>query len=133
MKMLRWVSHWAVLGAALTAVGCSKHDCDLSSGSDESKFGEIAEMTGGAHSCSVISAELIAVHPDKSIDEIATKYETFLKSKSWSVEVKDHKSTRANGKPLEGKLLLAEAGGKKLTTLVYNLSDTLIETVTSVE
>ena len=73
---------------ALAAVGCSKHDCDLSGG-DESKFGEVAEMTGGAHSCSVMNSELIAVHPDKSVDEIATKYESFLKSKSWTVEVKD--------------------------------------------
>lgn len=128
--MLRYTLMMVALAAL---AGCSKHDCDLSSEADQKAFGEVAEMTKGAHSCMVSNNELIATHPDVSVTEVADKYKAFLESKSWKVELKDHKGERANGKPLEGKVLLAQNGDKKSTTLVYPLADTIIETVTSTE
>lgn len=123
----------ALAGILLGANACSKHDCDLASEADKAKFGEVAEMTGGAHSCMVSGAELIATHPDMSIDEVAKKYEGFLASKSWEVKIEDYASKRANGKDLEGKLVVAKSGDKELRTVVYPLTPTIIETVTTSE
>lgn len=120
------------VGLLISTAACSKHDCDLSSGSDEATFGAIAEMTGGAHSCMVSNAELIATHSDSEVDGVAKKYQTFLASKGWTVEVKDHESTRANGKPLKGKILTSSKDGKTATTLVYVLTGSIVETVTKV-
>jgi hypothetical protein len=124
------------LGAcALTiAVGaCSKHKCDLSSDADKQAFGDIAAMTGGAFSCMVSNGELIASHGDTTVDAIVTKYKAFLEKEGWKVSVEDYKGQRANGKPLEGKLIGAEKGGKKSVTLVYPLAEKLIETNTAVK
>jgi hypothetical protein len=125
-----------MLGACVVVAalaGCSKHSCDLSSDADKQSFGEIAAMTGGAHHCMVSNGELVATHGDNTVDAITGKYKTFLEQAGWKVDVTDHKGERANGKPLEGKLMRAEKGGKVATTLVYPLADTLIETVTAVK
>jgi hypothetical protein len=117
--------------AALTMGGCSKHDCDLSSADDQKTFGDIAEMTKGAHSCDVTNGELHATHYDANVDDVTAKYTKVLESKSYKVEVSDHDSTRANGKPLHGKLIVAEVSGKKMNTLVYLLTDGIVETVSA--
>lgn len=130
MKML------TLLGACALMVGaaaCSKHKCDLSSGSDKQTFGEIAPMTGGAFSCMVTDGELIATHGDTTVDAIVTKYKAFLEKDGWKVAVADYKGERANGKPLEGKTVTADKGSKKINTLVYPLGEKLIETVSSVK
>ena len=120
--------------AMMVALGaCSKHKCDLSSDSDKQSFGEIAAMTGGAFSCMVSNGELIASHGDTTVDAIVAKYKSFLEGQGWKVTVEDYKGQRANGKPLEGKLVGAEKGGKKAITLVYPLAEKLIETVTTVK
>ena len=125
-----------ILGACtlIIALGaCSKHKCDLSAEADKQAFGEIAAMTGGAFSCFVSNGELIASHGDTTVDAVVTKYQGFLEGQGWKVSVKDHKGERANGKPYEGKIMAAEKGGKTAATIVYPLSDKLIETVTAVK
>lgn len=126
MKVLAFVC------ALVMGVGaCSKHTCDLSSGSDKTTFGDVAPMTGGAFSCFVSNGELVATHGDTTVDAVVTKYKAFLEKDGWKLGVEDYKGSRANGKPVEGKTIAAEKGGKKTSTLVYPLSDKLIETVTS--
>lgn len=115
---------------SLGAVGCSKHDCKLESESDKADFGEVAEMTKGAFSCFPSNGELVASFgEDQKVDAVATKYKTFLESKSWKVEVKDHEGKRSNGGSYQGKMILATSGDKKLGVIVYPLSDKIVETV----
>ena len=128
MKMLTFVC----ASALMIGVGaCSKHKCDLSSGSDKQTFGDVAPMTGGAFSCMVSDGELVATFGDTTVDAVVTKYKAFLEKDGWKVSVEDYKGERANGKPLEGKTVKADKAGKNVSTLVYPLSDKLIETVSS--
>jgi hypothetical protein len=113
------------------ASACGKHDCEL--GSDEATFGAVAEITKGAHRCSVMNSELVATHGDTSVDAVAQQYKAAADAKGWKVETEDYKGERANGKALEGKLLKIALGDKTATTLVYSLSGSLIETVTTVK
>ncbi len=122
----------ALLLSTLT-MGCSKHDCGLDSEADKAKFGQIAEITKGAHSCMVSNGQLIAHHKSKSPSDIAASYKGKLEAKKWKVEVKDHNGKRANGKPLKGKMLTATQGDKKAGTLFYSLTDGLVEAVTTVK
>lgn len=119
----------ALAALVLVVQGCSKHDCKLESDSEKQSFGEIAEMTGGAFSCFVSNGELVASHGDTTVAAVTDKYKAWLEKAGYKVEVKDHKGERANGKPYEGKMLMAEKDGKKVGTLIYELGDKLIETV----
>jgi hypothetical protein len=127
----------AMVGAALVATGCSKHDCDLDSEDKKQKFGTLADMTEGAHSCMVMPSpadgamEMIATYGDTTVDSVAGRYKTWLEGQKWTVEMKPHQGTRANGKPYEGQVIKASSGDKTALTLIYPLGDTLIETVTS--
>lgn len=130
MKML------SLVGACALVIGvgaCSKHKCDLSSGTDKQTFGDIAPMTGGAFSCMVSGGELVATYGDSTVDAVLTKDKGWLEKNGWKVSVEDYKGERANGKPLEGKMMLSEKGSQKIGTLIYPLSDKLIETVSSVK
>jgi len=132
MKKTNLLAASTLVISALT-MGCSKHDCGLDSDADKAKYGAIAEITKGAHSCMVSSGQLIATHESKSPGDIAKSYKSKLEAKQWKVEVKDHKGKRANGKPLVGKMLTATKGDKKAGTLFYLLTDGLVEAVTSVK
>ena len=115
------------------AAGCSKHKCDLSSGSDKETFGDVAPMTHGAFSCYVSNGDLVASHGDSSVDKVSDKYKAFLEKDGWTVSVQEKHGQRANGNPYDGKLITSEKGGKKVTTVVYPLTGNLIETVSSVK
>lgn len=131
MKMLNVVGGLAML--AMVA-GCAKHKCDLSSGSDKETFSEIAPMTHGAFSCFVQNSELVASHGDTSVADVTSKYQAFLEKDGWTnVKIEDKHGTRSNGNTYEGKIISAEKGGKKSSTLIYPLAGSLIETVTTVK
>ena len=131
MKSLRIVGLVAIVSVV---AACSKHKCDLSSGSDKETFGEIAPMTHGAFSCFASNGELVASHGDTSVADVTAKYQAFLEKDGWtSVKVEDKHGTRSNGNPYEGKTITAEKSGKKVSTLVYPLSGNLIETVITVK
>ena len=115
------------------AVACSKHKCDLSSGSDKTTFGDVAPMTGGAFSCFVSNGELVASHGDTSVDKVTAKYKAFLEKDGWKVSIEDTHGKRSNGNSYDGKTITSEKAGKKVSTLVYPLSGDLIETVSTVQ
>lgn len=117
------------IGASLGLLGCAKHDCKLESESDKADFGEVAEMTKGAFSCFPSNGELVASFGDEKVENVATKYKTFLESKSWKVDVKEHEGKRGSGESYQGKMILAQSGDKKLGVIVYPLSEKIIETV----
>jgi hypothetical protein len=123
----------AIVVVFLGLAACSKHKCDLSSGSDKETFGDVAPMTGGAFSCFVSNGELVASHGDTTVDAITTKYQAFLEKDGWKVSVEEKTGQRSNGKSYQGKTVTADKGGKKVTTLVYPLTDKLIESVTTVK
>ncbi len=126
--------------ATTMLLGCSEHDCELENDEQKKAFGEIAAMTKGANHCFVSNQaagflgepdlELAATHYQATVDEVATKYASFLKGKGWEVELKDYDGKRANGKPLTGKMVLARKDGRNLGTTVYALSEGIIETAT---
>ena len=116
----------------LALAGCSKHKCDLSSGSDKETFGDVAPVTKGAFSCFVSNGELVASFGDTTVDAVVTKYKASFEKDGWKVAVDDYKGTRANGNAFEGKMMTSEKGGKKVKTLVYPLADKLIETSSTV-
>ena len=130
------------LGGSLAA--CSEHDCDLDSEEAKRTFGEVAAMTKGANHCfvssgpafagldaeGVSSLELATSHYDTTIDEVAKKYESFLTEKGWEVRVEPHTGKRGNGEPYEGKRVLAKKGDRQLGTIVYELTDRIIDTTT---
>ena len=131
MKNLRVVG-WVAMVAV--AAACSKHKCDLSSGSDKETFGDVAPMTHGAFSCFVSNGELVASHGDTSVADITAKYQAFLEKDGWTgVKIEDKHGTRANGNSYEGKIITAEKSGKNVSTLIYPLSVNLIETVSTVK
>jgi hypothetical protein len=119
----------SLICASVGSFGCAKHDCKLDAESDKADFGEVAEMTKGAFSCYPANGELVASFGDEKVENVATKYKTFLESKSWKVEVREHQGKRSNGESYDGKMILATSGDKKLGVIVYPLSDKLIETV----
>ena len=123
----------SLLVLVAVAPACKKHKCDLSNGSDKETFGDIAPMTHGAFSCFVSNGELVASHGDTTVDKVTDKYKAFLDKDGWSVSVEDKHGERANGNPYDGKLIKSEKGGKKVTTLVYPLTTTIIETDTAVK
>ena len=130
------------VGASLAA--CSEHDCDLDSEEAKRTFGEVAGMTKGANHCFVSDGaafgdlaadgpspkELSASHYDATVDEVASKYESFLKEKGWEVKVEPHTGKRGNGESYEGKRVLAKKDGRQLGTIVYELTDKIIDTTT---
>ncbi len=122
---------WIPIVLVLSIVGCAKHKCDLPSAEDKKTFGDIAEMTKGAERCDVTNGELHATHYKANVDNVTAKYKKVLEAKAYKVEVSDHEGTRSNGKPLTGKLIVAEASGQKMNTLVYLLTDGIVETVTA--
>ena len=133
-----------ILGVTGSLAACSKHDCKLETEEAKRTFGEVAGMTKGANHCFVSSGpifgdlsadgasaqELAASHYDTTVDEVAKKYETFLVKHGWDVRVEPHKGERANGKPYEGKRVLAKKDGRQLGTIVYELGDRIIDTTT---
>jgi len=131
MKQIAFASLCVVLVTGLGA--CSKHKCDLSSGSDKETFGDVAPMTHGAFSCYVSNGELVASHGSTTVDKVTDKYKAFLEKDGWSVTVEDKHGERANGNPYDGKVIKAEKGGKKALTIVYPLAGDLIETDTAVK
>ncbi len=127
--------HWLVLtlvGLSFALTGCSGHDCSLDTDGDKEKFGDIAPATAGAHSCFVSNGELVATHPDMSIDKVAEAYKTKLEAAKYEVKLEEHNGTRSNGKTYEGKRLLLKKDGKKAGVVVYPLSENIVETVTVV-
>lgn len=123
-----------LVAMVFVVAACSKHKCDLSSGSDKETFGDVAPMTHGAFSCFVSNGELVASHGDTSVADVTAKYQAFLEKDGWTgVKIDDKHGTRSNGNPYEGKIVTAEKSGKKVTTLVYPLSGNLIETVSTVK
>jgi len=118
----------------LALSACAKHKCDLSNGSDKETFGEVAPMTHGAFSCFVSNGELVASFGDTTVADVTAKYQAFLEKDGWTnIKTEDKHGTRANGKSYEGKIIKAEKAGKKVGTLIYPLSDKLIETVSTVQ
>jgi hypothetical protein len=137
--MLRHCALALLTSLVVSTSACSKHKCELESDAEKEAFGTLAEMTQGASICLVSNGpegkpEMVATHGDgATVDGVAGKYKTFLEGKQWQVETKPHSGTRANGKPYEGQVVKATAGGKTAMTLIYPLSEELIETVTIVE
>lgn len=137
---MRLLTAFLVLGAALT--GCSEHDCKLETEEQKQTFGEIAAMTKGANTCFVASPsigaelalggkpplELAATHYETTVDEVAKKYETFLKGKGWEVNVQPHTGKRGNGEPYEGKMVLAKKGERQVGSIIYELTTGIIDT-----
>ena len=118
----------------MVVAACSKHKCDLSSGSDKETFGDVAPMTHGAFSCFVSNGELVASFGDTSVADVTAKYQAFLEKDGWTgIKTEDKHGTRSNGNPYEGKIITAEKNGKKVGTLIYPLSGNLIETVSTVK
>ena len=115
--------------AAMTSAACAKHKCDLSSGSDKETFGDVAPMTHGAFSCFVSNGELVASFGDSSVADVTSKYQAYLEKDGWtSIKTEDKHGTRSNGNSYDGKIITAEKNGKKVATLIYPLSGSLIET-----
>jgi hypothetical protein len=138
MKMISLVGF--LVGTSMLLGGCSEHDCEFANEDQKAALGEVAGMTKGANSCSASmqsagllgepNLELNATHYEATVDKVTSQYETFLKGKGWEVEVKDHEGKRANGNPLEGKMVLAKKDGRNLGTIIYELTDGIVETTT---
>jgi hypothetical protein len=123
---------FALLASTLALGACSEHNCSLDTESDRKKFGDLAPATSGANSCFVSNGELVATHPDKSVDEVADAYKRALEAKKYDVTVEKHEGQRANGKSYEGKRLMLEKGDKQAGVVIYPLTEGIIETVTVV-
>ena len=123
---------------------CSEHDCSLDNEESKKLFGDIAAMTKGAEHCYVSAGsindaleadgastqQLIATHYKTTVDDVAKRYESFLKEKGWEVVVEKHEGKRGNGEAYEGKRILAKKDGRQLGTIVYELGDKIIDTAT---
>lgn len=142
---MRSLAAFLPLIAVLAALaGCSEHDCKLETEEQKQTFGEIAGMTKGANTCFValpsINAgfemdapakpplELSATHYETTVDEVAKKYESFLKEKGWEVTVQPHTGKRGNGEPYEGKMVLAKKGERQVGSIIYELTTGIIDT-----
>jgi hypothetical protein len=124
----------AVCLVVMALPACAKHKCDLSSGSDKETFGDVAPMTHGAFSCFVSNGELVASFGDTTVADVTSKYQAYLEKNGYTnVKTEDKHGSRSNGKSYEGKIVMAEKSGKKVGTLIYPLTDKLIETVTTVQ
>lgn len=133
-----------LLALACSLAACSEHDCKLETEEDKKTFGEIAGMTKGADHCYVSAGsindeleangastkQLAATHYDTNVEDVTKKYEAFLKQKGWDVVVEKHTGKRGNGEAYEGKRVLAKKDGRQLGTVIYELGDKIIDTVT---
>ena len=131
MKTQNWML-FALLGLTLLLGACSEHNCSLDTESDKKTFGDLAPATSGANSCFVSNGELVATHPDKSVDEVATSYKKALEAKKYEVKMEAHQGERGNGESYEGKRLLLKKGDKEAGVVIYPLTEGIIETVTMV-
>lgn len=128
----------------LMLVGCAKHKCKLDTDGKKAAFGDVAEMTKGAHSCAVEGTSKLAgvsctigdascmptmrtIHGNMQHDAVAKQYATFLEAAGWKVVQKPYDGKRANGKTFTGTQVRAEKGDRVLLTRVYMLADTLAE------
>ena len=141
------------LAAVALLPACSNNKCKLDSSAKKEAFGALAGMTAGAFNCRVEGEDvkaskyglnakcevgaagcdpmMFAIHAKTTVAVVAPRYRAFLEKNQW--QITDEKTVTGkfgNGKPFEGKQLVAKKGTQGLVSRVVPFGDDMVETTT---